>query len=177
MNIFYLDPSPSQSAAMMSNKHVVKMVVETAQILSTVHHMYDSNIKEEVYKPTHQHHPSVVWCASNAKHYDWCVAHLEALLEEYTIRYKKTHKTASLMRLLKKPPLLIPDKAFYAPPLAMPDQYKGDSAVRSYRRYYHAEKLFTPEDKTRFQKQLRYIIRHFYPNPMINEEKVMLKRS
>ena len=175
MNIFYLDPSPVQSAAMMSNKHIVKMVVETAQILSTVHHMYQSKIAEEVYKPTHKHHPSVVWCTSSVQHYRWVIAHLEALLEEYTHRYHKTHKTSTVAKLLKTPPPNMPDKVFTQPPQAMPDQYKSPSSVQSYRLYYAHEKLFTEDDKIRFKKQLKYIFKTFYSNPLRKHEKELLR--
>ena len=81
MNIFYLSRSPVEAAKMQCDKHVVKMILETAQLLSTAHHELDG--ASVAYKPTHKNHPSAVWVRSSSDHYRWTVAHLEALGSEY----------------------------------------------------------------------------------------------
>lgn len=155
MNIFYLDPSPTVSAQMMSNKHIVKMILESAQMLCTAHNLLDNvtSINGVVlYKPTHKNHPSAVWVRSNANHYNWLYLHFEALHDEYTKRYHKIHKTfEKLNQVLSKPPKNITrNNLFSLPPTCMPDQYKQKSVTASYQSYYIAEKFFTPEDKKRF---------------------------
>lgn len=160
MNIFYLDPSPITSVDYMSNKHIVKMILESAQLLCTAHHELDKKTYingVELYKPTHKNHPSSVWVRENKLHYEWLYTHFIALCDEYTYRYGKVHETyKKLSKALKTPPESIPTVEFKAPPLAMPDQYKvKNQTVRSYMRYYRAEKLFTEEDKKRWNKAIR----------------------
>ena len=69
MNIFYIDTCPVKAAQMQCDKHVVKMVLESAQMLCTAHHSFWQH--DVPYKPTHRNHPSAVWARSNSKHYDW----------------------------------------------------------------------------------------------------------
>ena len=91
MNIFYLDKCPVKAASFQYNKHVVKMILESAQMLCTAHHLLgNTNVP---YKPTHKNHPSAVWVRQNAKHYQWLYNHMLALGNEYTKRYNKIHKT------------------------------------------------------------------------------------
>lgn len=155
MNIFYLDPSPEISAKMMSNKHIVKMILESAQMLCTAHNLLDgvTSINDVVlYKPTHKNHPSSIWTRSNIFHYQWLYSHFESLHNEYINRYNKNHKTfITLSQVLSKPPINIPkNNNFKLPPTCMPDIYKTTSVCESYQKYYKAEKFFTPEDEVRF---------------------------
>lgn len=130
MNIFFVHRDPVQAAQMLCDKHVVKMTLETAQILSTV--------CGGPYRPTHENHPSVVWARDNLP---WVFAHFNALLAEYTHRYGKTHKSANILPELK---LFINPKdstaASYPPPQCMPEECRGDDPVEAYRRYYMTEK-------------------------------------
>ena len=41
MNIFILDKDPMKAAMMLCDRHVPKMIVESAQMLSTVHRLLD----------------------------------------------------------------------------------------------------------------------------------------
>lgn len=142
MNIFYVDSNPVIAAQSLVDSHVVKMVLESFQLLSTAHHILD---KEEapaaIYKVTHKNHPSAIWCRTTNNNYNWLYVHALALLDEYTFRYEKIHKTSRLCELLKNPPLNIPIGNLTSMPLAMPDEYKvsGD-AVASYRNYYREGK-------------------------------------
>ena len=141
MNIFYLDRDPVKAAKIQYNKHVVKMILESAQMLCTAHHHYD-NGHNVPYKKAHYNHPSTIWCRQNAKQYMWLYNHMLALGEEYTKRYKKTHLTITKCKEpLKHLPMGMPDSTFTEPPQCMPDEYKvhGDS-VTGYWNYYEGEK-------------------------------------
>ena len=141
MNIFYLDSDPVKAAQIQYNKHVVKMVLESAQMLCTAHHHYD-NGHNVPYKKAHYNHPSTIWCRQNASQYMWLYDHMIALGKEYTKRYKKTHLTITkCAEVLKQLPPTIPETIFTEPPQCMPEQYKviGDS-LSAYWNYYEQEK-------------------------------------
>lgn len=98
MNIFVTSECPHACAEYLDDKRVVKMVLETAQILSTVIYKYDPEYHQEagLYKPTHQGHPCVVWAAESLANYTWLFEHFNALCEEYYNRYNKQHKSSEL---------------------------------------------------------------------------------
>jgi hypothetical protein len=134
VNIFYLAHSPNDCAKMHCDKHVIKMILETAQLLSTAHHERGSTAP---YKPTHRNHPSAVWVRSGVKQYRWAYSLLEALSAEYTLRYGKVHKTwERCSEALSEPPTAIHDIEWSEPPQCMPEECKHKSAVIAYRRYY-----------------------------------------
>ena len=160
MNIFYLDPDVRKCAEMHNDKHVVKMILEYAQLLSTAHRVLDGVELEGIsasgrkrkfwtlgdsrdytlYKATHIHHPSAIWVRQSAENYLWLANMLIALCEEYTYRYGKVHKTERdglAYVLLKNIPHNIRNSGFTEPTPAMPDDVKvsGDS-IKSYRNYY-----------------------------------------
>ena len=136
MNIFYLDADPRVAARMMCDKHVVKMILESAQLLSTAHHELGT-ANENMYKPTHKNHPSAVWARASYENYVWLAEHALALCDEYNIRYGKVHKTEHmLVNDLFDPPDNIPRLGFTEPPKCMPDEFKVKDVVESYRRYY-----------------------------------------
>ena len=150
MNIFYLDSDPVVCARYHNDKHVVKMIVESCQLLSTAHHVLDDSIptyhekKEIIYKATHKNHPSGIWTRESAKNYKWLWQLTKALCAEYTHRYGKIHKCESsgLLDFLQTPPVNI-NKAgeFTTPPLAMPDDCKiSEDAIASYKQYYMKHK-------------------------------------
>lgn len=140
MNIFFLDPEPKKCAEQHCDKHVVKMILETAQLLSNAHHMLDGDqVIIPIYKLTHKNHPSAIWVRSSKSHYLWLWDLLYELCKEYTHRYGKVHKVQreGLLNDLAKPPQAIPIKGWLSDPTpAMPDIYKTDTAVQSYRNYY-----------------------------------------
>ena len=142
MNIFYLDPDPRIIPSMMVDKHVVKMVLETAQILSTAHRVID-NIQpgdlgdEYLYKSTHINHPCCVWARENIQNYEWLLQHFVALFTEYTYRYGKKHKSSLLYGYLALWPQNIKIGDFTEPPSCMDEQYIiSDNPVDNYRMYY-----------------------------------------
>jgi hypothetical protein len=139
MNIFYLDPDPKKAAEYHADKHCVKMILESAQLLSTAHHVLDG-YKDDLYKKTHENHPSAVWVRKNRSNYKWLYELLVALMEEYTYRYGKVHKTTEKLDVLKDPPLNMVDGEFTPPTPAMPTQYITESVLDSYRSYYIGDK-------------------------------------
>jgi hypothetical protein len=161
MNIFYLDRDPVQAAQWMVDKHVVKMILESAQLLSTAHRILDGQeyidassgrrIKRwallddrepVVYKATHINHPSAVWCRQSVENYNWLVDHFHALMQEYTYRYGKRHKCGGdLAYKISSPPHKLKD--WDATPMlcAMDTKYiVSEDPVENYRNYYRQGK-------------------------------------
>jgi len=136
MNIFFVHRDPALAAQMLCDKHVVKMTLETAQILCTA-------VPDDFpgkYKPTHARHPCVRWAADSIEHYRWLVAHLHALGAEYSHRYGgKVHASMKVWQRLPPSPNL-PRAGWRDPPACMPDMYKTHDIVSSYRRYYVGNK-------------------------------------
>jgi len=143
MNIFYLDKDPEIAAQMHCNKHVVKMILESAQMLSTAHRVLDGDEHANnvgMYKMAHRNHPSSIWTRSSDLHYDWLWKLCDALLKEYTYRYDKHHATERLLDLLWKRPRNLPFADFTPPPQCMPDYCKAEDTVSAYHKYYIMEK-------------------------------------
>ena len=141
MNIFFLDENPTLSAQYHVDKHVVKMILETAQLLCGVHHVTAHDSAHVPYKLSHKNHPCSIWCRESLSNYLYlCELGLE-LCKEYTYRYGKRHKSQDVIEwcLINKPN--IPDIEFTDPAKAMPDEFKVDSVVESYRNYYMGAKF------------------------------------
>lgn len=134
MNIFYLNHNVYKCAEAHCDRHVVKMILEYAQLLSTAHFVLDGVTVG--YKPTHRNHPCAVWVRTGIGNYMWLFDMFVALLGEYTYRYGKVHKSSELVTVLQIPPDNITLKGFGEPPQAMPDEYKRQRALDGYREYY-----------------------------------------
>ena len=143
MNIFYLSEDPKKAATMMYNKHVVKMILESAQLLCTAHLIADGPDANVPYKATHKNHPSAIWARESTSNYEWLYKHMLALGEEYTKRYGKIHLTIlKCSGVLNKAPKNVTKAEFTPMPQCMPDQYKVDgNSVEAYWNYYEAEKV------------------------------------
>lgn len=141
MNIFYFSHDPIECSQMHCDKHVVKMILEYAQLLSTAHRVLDNYVGEECYKSTHKNHPSAVWVRKSDQNYLWLYRLFIALQDEYTYRYNKIHASSRLNDFLKEPPKNILWSFFTQPTPAMPDKYiiEGESII-SYRNYFNGEK-------------------------------------
>lgn len=166
MNIFYLHSDAKTCAQQHVDKHVVKMIVEYAQLLSTAHRVIDgvesvalskSGRKQKVwtlndereaniYKASHINHPSAKWTRHCWSNYDFLFELWTHLLDEYTHRYGKHHSCERLLPYLARPPLKISTgDRFSAPWRAMPEEYKVDRSeedytIKSYRAYYNGAK-------------------------------------
>jgi hypothetical protein len=167
MNIFYLHEDPEICAQMHNDKHVVKMILEYAQLLSTAHRVIDgveqqalskSGRKQKVwqldderetniYKASHINHPSAKWVRHSEQNYLWLFEMWVELLREYAHRYDKVHSSDRLVDYLANAPKNIPKDVEWSPPWrAMPDEYKVDRSiedytVKSYRAYYLGAKV------------------------------------
>lgn len=162
MNIFYLDQDPIQCAQMHNDKHVVKMILEYAQLLCTAHRVIDgemwndktangskikrwkladASLEEQLYKATHVNHPSNIWARESLSNYKWLYDLFVATCKEYTHRYGKTHATETKLKdILKNAPKNIEDKGMTLMPQAMPDYCKDKDPIQGYRTYYIKEK-------------------------------------
>ncbi len=141
MNIFYLHKDPVIAAKVQYNKHVVKMILESAQMLCTAHHEIMGEDADVPYKRAHVNHPSTIWCRRSAENYSWLYDHMMALGKEYTKRYGKQHLTIIKCRdFLSIPPKHIQGNEWLEPPQCMPDEYKADSSLIAYWNYYENEK-------------------------------------
>jgi len=167
MNIFVLDHDPVKSAAYMCDKHVVKMIVETSQLLSTAHRVLDgksttvlsakgrkiqrwihpiSNMNDFLCQAVMINHPCSIWTRESLHNYNWLLRHGNALCDEYEKRYKKIH---SMKKLYENTFQFRPSALFDNPSekgltpfaQAMPEKYKvKDDAVKAYKNYYINEK-------------------------------------
>lgn len=149
MNIFVLDRDVRKCAQYHNDKHVVKMILESAQLLCGVHHMVEENTDEVPYRLSHKNHPCSIWARENVSNYLWlCELGLE-LCKEYTHRYEKRHKSQDVIEwcLINLPN--IPEEDFTEPPKAMPEEYKVDDVVQSYRNYYLGDKKYFSKWKKR----------------------------
>ncbi len=143
MNIFYLDKCPDKAARLQYNKHVVKMILESAQMLCTAHHCFGSVWQKEnvPYKQAHLNHPSTVWTRRSKATYMWLYRHMISLGDEYTKRYGKKHLSINkCAEFLATPPRHIQGEEFVQPPQAMPDEYKDPCSIQAYWNYYIGEK-------------------------------------
>jgi hypothetical protein len=149
MNIFVLDRDVRKCAQYHNDKHVVKMILESAQLLCSVHHMVEENTDEVPYKLSHKNHPCSIWARENISNYLWlCELGLE-LCKEYTYRYEKRHKSQDVIEWCLINPPNIPEEDFTEPPKAMPEEYKVDDVVKSYRNYYLGDKKYFSKWKKR----------------------------
>lgn len=145
MNIFILDENPERCAEQHCDKHVVKMTLECAQILSAVNHMMGRH-HSRLYNLTHQHHPCVVWAASCTANYVWLHRLFQALATEYVRRYpRKGRQHASWIRLgelTRAPPRgMVPRNRRTPFVQCVPKEHvsRGDP-VTAYRTYYINQK-------------------------------------
>lgn len=139
MNIFVTSKSPLTCAQEHCNVHVVKMILETAQLLSTAHVELDGT--QVAYKATHKNHPSALWVRKERSNYLWAFDLFDALLDEYTYRTGKVHKSTDFREILSRPPENISERfgCLTHFPKAMPDEFKQKCVETSYQDYLNAK--------------------------------------
>lgn len=148
MNIFALSLNVILCAIYHHDKHVVKMILEYAQILSTCHHVMDpENANPKLYKKIHVNHPCCIWVRESVENYKWLYSLFKELCKEYTFRYNKVHKTETrLLDTLERVPNGLPDIKMTPFRQCMPvylhrkNTFKG--SIKAYRDYYAFEKRF-----------------------------------
>lgn len=140
MNIFFLSKDIDENVRFHCDRHVVKMILEYAQLLSSVHHMTGTG-NEQMYKLTHKNHPDAIWARSSIENYAYLISLAILLGEEYTFRYGKVHKSIGVIERLCIPEL--PSLGFTSPPKCVHDDFKGiDDTVEAYRAYYNRDKAY-----------------------------------
>jgi len=181
MNIFILDNDPVLAAQLQCDKHVVKMIVESGQMLSTAHRMLDGTVERRpsksgkttvnyyklnderediMYKAVHFNHPCSIWTRESCCNYTWHYEHFIALCEEYTYRYGKVHSTETKLRdVLKQIPKNInrvggktPFKlAMQSNPECVVNTLGGVDAVATYQNFYKTKQKRFNMDWTKRQ--------------------------
>ncbi len=143
MNIFALDTDVVKAAEYHVDKHCVKMILESTQLLNNAL-MKNSSSYIPVYKETHRNHPASIWTAGSIDNFEWLTKLAFSLCNEYTYRYGRIHKCQSIIHNLQNSihKNTFPQIGLTPFIKCMPDQYKVDSAVESYRNYYRADKAY-----------------------------------
>jgi len=151
MNIFYVHKDPAHAAMCLPDKLVVKMPLETAQMLSTAQRVYNGEDwcdLNGIYKKAYLNHPCTIWARESVQNYTWLYYHFFALCKEYETRYDREHLSfTKLNDKLRLAPKGMPDSGKTAMPQAMPDQYKNPDPVKAYRDYVVNEKHYAQWNK------------------------------
>jgi len=156
MNIFVLHSDPNICAKYHCDKHVVKMILESAQMICTTHHLHPNTLFSYTipYRPTHINHPCNRWLRDSLANYNWLFRLTNSLNLEYKHRYGKSdHKSWLAIRDLPVPDL--PNIPMTRWARAMPIECKiGQDVIKSYRNYYQTNKQhilhFTRRNRPRF---------------------------
>jgi hypothetical protein len=137
MNIFVLDNNPQRAATMACDKHVVKMILETAQMMCTVVAAHDIH---PPYRATHAKHPCTIWASESQANWQWLIDYGLSLSAEYTERYGKIHKSQGVIEWCRDQNINLPSCGLTPFAQAMPVQYRNECVVTAYRDYYMGEK-------------------------------------
>ena len=137
MNLFVLDYDVKKCAEYHADKHVVKMLLETAQLLCGTFY-FTNQADASPYKLTHKNHPCSVWVRESLSNWLWARDLGLALYDEYKHRYGKVHKSGEVIKNFIMPDLK--DIGMTKRPQAMPMQYQELDTVVAYRNYYRGDK-------------------------------------
>lgn len=156
MNIFVLSHSPILAAEYQCDSHVVKMTLESAQLLSTAHRVLDGELyiddstgrkikrwshpENRLYKATHVNHPCAIWVRESKDNYCWLLSHFIFLLQEYTYRFGKVHKCSELQLILNNAPQNIHQRGLTDHPKCTNGLDLGDT-ISTYRAYYLSKNI------------------------------------
>jgi hypothetical protein len=155
MNIFILDEHPVKAAQYYCDKHIPKMIVELFQQLGSAvirngatPEQMPLTSKGTPLKGGYHNHPCTRWCGDSRINFMWASSHAIELCKEYTRRYGKVHSCEKGIYHLAEMQHMIQGERLTPHALAMPDQYKSENAVYSYRQYYiHEKKNFAKWNK------------------------------
>lgn len=146
MNIFVLDRNPIRASEMMCDKHIPKMVVESAQMMASAlrrHGAIDRQMpltkSGTPYKGAYKHHPCTVWAGDSWHNFDWLANHAIGLLGEYYMRFGKEHACSEAIGQMNGMSWRLPNGRLTPFAQAMPDEFKQEDAVQAYRAYYHSK--------------------------------------
>jgi hypothetical protein len=149
MNIFVLHRDPELAAQLQVNKSLVKMVCETAQLLSTAVRQHKQ--VRGLYKPFCPKHPCNLWIMKSRSNFRWTVAHGLALADEYEYRYGSIHASRKVIVKASKYDYLFDDIGLTKFALAMPEEFKSNNPVKSYRDYYLSKSYVPSYHEKEFQ--------------------------
>jgi hypothetical protein len=137
MNIFVVDTDPRIAARQLCDKHCVKMILESCQMLCS-----PFPVGYAPYKRSYYNHPCSVWVRQTKQNYEWLLNHCDELVLEYTRRYNKHHKSETVLAFCKQHyvELNLTNGVLTDHPKCMPDFVKTDNVVQSYRNYYNKVK-------------------------------------
>ena len=153
MNIFAIESDKHgkidwiKSAQSQDNYRVVKMILESCQILCTV--LNEQGV-DAPYRSFNPKHPSCLWASESSANFENLVLHCLALIGEYAERFGKDHKCIGVLEEILN---LYDQKRFKKSDptplkMAMPESFRGSSIVESYRRYYASKpRMRYPKDK------------------------------
>lgn len=143
MNIFVLDLDVKRCAQYHLDKHCVKMILESTQLLNNALIANDDSYVH-IYKQTHKNHPASLWASQSLQNFEWLNNLALALCTEYTYRYGKIHKCQSMLEQfdVSSSKMKISNVGIMPFAKCMPDKYKVDDAVESYRNYYRGDKAY-----------------------------------
>jgi hypothetical protein len=140
MNIFILDQDPHQAARYHCDKHVVKMILEHTQMLSTAIRVCSNDSVDGIYKVAHLNHPCSKWVRENRGNFLWLCEMTEELFNEYTKRYNKQHKSWDTFVKCRNNANILPIGTLTKFAQAMPEEYKNEDPITAYRTYYIKDK-------------------------------------
>jgi len=138
MNIFYVHADPIVAAQQLADDHIRKMQIESAQMCCTAHWETGS---EAPYKRAHKNHPSTIWTRQSIQHYDWLVEHGLEICREFELRYGKLHATQKVLEWCRDNKPNLPDNGFVAPPKCMPEEFRVEDTIESYKKFYINDKV------------------------------------
>jgi hypothetical protein len=140
MNIFAIYDNPVESAIYLVDKHIVKMPLESAQLLCNAYFINNSK-KKTPYNPTHLNHPCSIWTAESNDNFEWLCHHGIELCNEYSERYNRTHKCLDVILFCLENKPKFPQKSMTKFACAMPDEYKiSEDPILCYQEYYRIGK-------------------------------------
>jgi hypothetical protein len=148
VNIFALDTDPALAAQAHCDRHVVKMILESAQLLSTALARHDPGQHARLhaaglaYRVTHAGHPCTLWAAEARANFLWLCELADGLLVEHRVRYapKAPHRSTAVLAALRGSADSIPAGPLTSHAQAMPEELRGPDPVRAYRAYYASHK-------------------------------------
>lgn len=150
MNIFFLHKDPQWAANALCDKHVPKMLLESAQMLSTAvrRHKTEFENYDKIYKSAYPNHPMTKWVGDTRTNFRWALENAVFISLEYSKRFKKIHKSSEVInniydaKYIEDIPTQMHPDYITTPPQCMPDEYKDNDYVTAYRKYYKGAKAY-----------------------------------
>lgn len=137
--IYFLDENPKLSASFLADKYISPLLCNSCTALSAVLSHEGFDIPQKVgYR-----HPLVNWALESKDNFEWLVSYAQGLSEVFKSRRGKIHRTT--LKLYDLPNLELPSLGITPFPQMIPDKYKSDEPIKSYRNYYSNEKAKTTD--------------------------------